>query len=76
MIRRLKVRYLRRNVVKDIKRDSVYVVKRNTFGGVIYPCDFEMHLYMRDIADRIASDLRFDKQCRRNTENRNKRKWK
>lgn len=49
------------------------------FKGIILPCDFFTD-YPRNTktpswADRIASDWAFDKQCRKNAENRdNKRK--
>lgn len=81
MIKKLKIRYLRKNDTKyntkdNVKQDSIYTVKRNTFGGVIYPKDYDAHYYMSDIAERIASDYRFDEQCRKNTEYKNKNKRK
>lgn len=44
------------------------------FGGIIYPSDFDTtHYSSRNIAKRIESDLKFDEQCRKNEEARNKR---
>lgn len=41
------------------------------FGGIIYASDFDTnHPGSRNIAKRIASDQRFDVQCRRNEEAR------
>lgn len=50
---------------------------RSTFGGIIYPSDYETdyrrknNKYGSSIAQRIASDWKFDEQCRKNIENRN-----
>ncbi len=55
-------------------------VDRSTFGGVIYQSDFETDYRGKDsnngssIASRISSDLRFDEQCRKNIENRERNK--
>lgn len=49
----------------------------STFGGIIYASDFETEYYPehgRHIADRIASDWKFDKQCKKNELSRDKRK--
>lgn len=49
------------------------------FGGIIYPSDFETEWKGRKnqngsmIASRIASDRRFDEQCRQNIQNRIRR---
>lgn len=50
-------------------------VNHSTFGGVIVPSDFcTDYEGSRNIANRIASDWAFDKQCRRNIENRERGK--
>lgn len=36
----------------------------------IYYSDFDEHRTMKDIAERIVSDMRFDEQCRKNYEAR------
>lgn len=40
----------------------------NTYGGEITLFDFEGHHTLSTMAARIASDLRFDEQCRKNIE--------
>lgn len=45
-----------------------------TYGGKIYNYDFDGYTSMTDIADRIAKDFRFDKQCKRNAELRHRAK--
>lgn len=47
-----------------------YNVDHSTFGMNIYKGDFDGWHSMSDIADRIISDWKFDKQCKRNAENR------
>lgn len=55
---------------------NIFHVDHSTFGGVIYPSDFETDYRRKNsqtgsaIASRIMSDLRFDRQCRQNVENR------
>lgn len=45
----------------------------NTYGGVIFSSDYcTDYEGTRNIASRIASDLRFDKQCKKNAENRDR----
>ena len=48
----------------------------NTFGGYVYPSDFNTETGRHDTsiswADRVASELKFDEQCRKNYESRNK----
>lgn len=44
------------------------------FGGNIYNYDFDGYTSMSDIATRIISDRKFDEQCKKNIEQRNKQK--
>lgn len=44
----------------------------STFGGIIYPSDFNTNYSSGTIAQRIISDKNFDEQCRRNIKLRNK----
>ncbi len=58
---------------------EIYTTKRfnvdhTTFGGIISNYDFDGHVTMTGMASQIASDLRFDEQCRKNIENNNKQK--
>ena len=46
-----------------------------TFGGMIYASDFDTEKWdSRNIAHRIAADLKFDERCRRFAEFRDKQK--
>lgn len=48
----------------------------SSFHGMIYPLDFEPECYNgRNIASRIASDWKFDEECKRNEENRERMKY-
>ena len=50
------------------KTINIYT-NHSSFGGVIYPSDFETEYYSengRNIASRIASDWNFEKQCLKN----------
>lgn len=50
-------------------------VRHNLCGGLIYPSDFETYYEgTRNMAERIASDWRFDELCRKNAKNRDKNK--
>ncbi len=57
-----------------------YKIDHSTFGGIIYQSDFETDYRGQDnnngssIAQRIVSDLKFDEQCRKNIENRERNK--
>lgn len=48
--------------------------KHNTFGGYIYPSDFDRRSSMSEIADRIIADWKFDNECRKNIISRNRNK--
>ncbi len=65
--------------------ENFYITKKfnvdhSTFGGIIYQSDFETDYRGKNsnngssIAQRIASDLRFDERCRKNIENRERNK--
>ena len=42
---------------------------QNTYGGIIFQSDFSTSYEgTRNIAERIAKDLKFDKQCKENRE--------
>ncbi len=52
----------------------------STFGGLIYPSDFNTDYQAKNntngsaIAQRIVSNWKFDKQCKLNAENRSRNK--
>lgn len=57
---------------KNTKYD--YDNPNSHFSGIIYEMDFNtMFPVSHNLANRIASDLMFDKHCRKNEETRNKR---
>lgn len=55
-------------------RYGIYEVDRSTFGGFIYPSDYNTDNKGKNntngspIANRIINDSKFDKQCRKNRE--------
>lgn len=51
-----------------------YNADYSLFGGIVYKSDFDTYRSLSDIASRIASDLRFDKQCKKNIEYRTRQK--
>lgn len=51
----------------DVRKED-----HSTFGGIIYPSDFDTNYSSGTIAQRIVSDKNFDEQCRRNIISRNK----
>lgn len=51
-----------------------YNADYSSFGGIIYKGDFDKYHSLSDIASRIVLDTRFDKQCKKNTSNRNRQK--
>ena len=53
-------------MTKEFYRTGNYEIDHTTFGGIISSFDFNGHCSMKDIADKIMSDLRFDEQCRKN----------
>lgn len=48
----------------------------NTYGGVILSSDYSMYSGKRNMASRIAADLKFDEQCRKNCINRDSERKK
>ena len=44
-----------------------YINDHSTYGGKIYESDFGTYRSLKDIADRIISDQKFDKSCRKAT---------
>lgn len=52
-----------------------YTVKHNEFGGEIFPSDFcTDYEGSRNIAERIISNWKFDEQCKKNIEARNRKR--
>lgn len=61
-------------------RYEVYKVDHKTFGGIIYPSDYNTDYRGKDntngsvIVKRILSDRNFDYRCKRNIEMKNRQK--
>ncbi len=59
-----------------INRYGIYEADHSKFGGYVHSSDFNTSYRGKDntkgssISRRIESDFQFDKQCRRNIENR------
>lgn len=43
-----------------------------TFGGALSQFDFDGHHTLISMADKIASDFRFDKKCKKDSDNKRK----
>ena len=56
-------------MTQSVKRVTGYQSDHSTFGGIIYPSDFNTNHASGTIADRIARDYLFDRQCRKNLVN-------
>ena len=67
-------------MTRTINRYGIYEVNHSTFGGIIYPSDYNTDNIGKNnyggspIANRIVNDNKFDKQCRKNREENERRK--
>ncbi len=52
-----------------VNYQQIYKVDHTKFGGLITGFDFDGHPTMKNMADRISSDRRFDNYCRYTKEN-------
>ena len=59
-------------MTKNYYKTGNYKQDYSTFGGVIYNYDFDGYVSMRDMAERIISDWKFDERCRKNVLNRDR----
>jgi hypothetical protein len=61
-----------------LKLDEIINNTHNTFGGLVFPSDFNTEtgrgVNSVSWADRVASDIKFDKQCQKNYETRKRNK--
>lgn len=53
---------------------GIYKPDHSTCGSKIYNYDFDGHVSMVNMAEKIFSDWKFDEECRMNTKNRQKGK--
>ena len=61
-------------MTKNYYKTGNYKQDYSTFGGVIYNYDFDGYISMRDMAERIISDWKFDEERRKDVLNRNRNK--
>ena len=54
-------------------KTRIHKIDSSTFGGIIYSSDFNTSYTAGNIAQRIISDKIFDKRCKRNLENQNRK---
>lgn len=45
---------------------GIYEADHSTFGGIVYPSDFDRKTTLSEIASRIISDQKTEKQYRKN----------
>ena len=61
-------------MTRNSYRTGNYKSNHSTCGSVIYNYDFDGYVSMSDMAERIISDWKFDEDCKKNAENRNRNK--
>lgn len=59
-------------MTRNYYRTGNYKTDHSTCGSVIYNYDFDGYISMTSIAERIISDWKFDKRCKKNVEGINK----
>ncbi len=57
---------------KQFYKAEAYRINRSAYGGYISNYDYDGRTSMCDIAERIASDFRFDERCKANLELKNR----
>lgn len=59
-----------------MKITNIYTSENhNTFGGTLYDSDFDTtYSGTHNIASRIAADMKFDKMCQKNYEEKTRKK--
>ena len=55
-------------MTRNYYRTGNYKLDHSTCGSVIYNYDFDGYVSMADMAERIISDWKFDKRCKKNVE--------
>ena len=61
-------------MTRNYYRPGNYKPDHSTCGSVICNYDFDGYVSMTSIAERIISDWKFDDDCKKNAENRDKNK--
>lgn len=57
-------------MTRNYYRTGNYNFDHSTYGGEISQFDFDGHPTLTGMADKIARQFTFDRQCRKNIENR------
>ena len=60
-------------MTRNYYRTENYKPYHSTCGNVIYNYDFDGYVSMTSMAERIISDWKFDKRCKKNVECINKK---
>ncbi len=61
-------------MTENFYKTSSNKMNYSTFGGLIYLSDYDTSHTPGNIVQRIITDMNFDKQCKRNSENRDNKK--
>ena len=61
-------------MTRNYYRTGNYNVNHSTCGSKIYNYDFDGYISMSDMFERIISDWKFDDDCKKNAENRDRKK--
>ena len=61
-------------MTRNYYRTENYKPDYSTCGSVIYNYDFDGYVSMVDMAESIISDWKFDDDCKKNAENRDRKK--
>ena len=61
-------------MTRNYYRTGNYKPDRSTCGSKIYNYDFDGYTSMSDMVKRIISDWKFDDDCKKNAENRDRKK--
>ena len=61
-------------MTRNYYRTENYKPDYSTCGSVIYNYDFDGYVSMADMAESIISDWKFDEDCKKNAENRDRKK--
>ena len=61
-------------MTRNYYRTGNYKPDRSTCGSKIYNYDFDGYVSITSMAERIISDWKFDYNCKKNAENRDRKK--
>ena len=61
-------------MTRNYYKTGNYKPYHSTCGSIIYNYDFDGYVSMASMAERIISDWKFDYNCKKNAENRDRKK--